>query len=873
MDSNIEKILKVRYCREGESTWEDVIKRVSCALACNDSERMIFEELMRDKLFIPNSPTLSNAGVEGGQLSACFVLPVGDDIDEIFDALKYMAKIHKSGGGTGFSFSNLREEGASVKTTRGIASGPLSFMRIFDAATEEIKQGGRRRGANMGVLDVSHPDIENFILSKLRGGFKNFNFSVMVTDDFMRAVESDIEWELRSIVDETIIKVLKARKIWNLMVDSAWKCGDPGILFKDEINRKHTLSSVSSIEATNPCVTGDTLVAVADGRNAVTIKQLAKEGKDVPVFCKDDKGKIKVRMMRNPRLTGKKKRILKIYLDNGDFIRCTENHKFILSDGSIKEAKSLVKSDSLSIMTKRIAPFEKVIEGSNSKSNNYCWINNTFEKEWVLEHRLIANHYFKERTRKNVSWENHVVHHKDYKGFKKKALKKLKECQSKTNLECYLDKDSVMVRKMCEGCGKKFDISWTKREVCFCSHKCYKSNYKDSFEIRKKANGKLNKTCFERGRIKRDKQVKVFLDFRKELGRVPFKSEWEKKCESEGVSNRLRTKYGFWNYGELKEFALTHNHRVDSIEFDGYEDVYNGTVDDFHNFYIGNFDGDLDGSYCYVNVLQCGEQPLMFYESCNLGSMNLVKCVENGKFDFELLKEITKKSVLFLNRVIDNNCYPLPQIKDISSKTRKIGLGVMGLADALILLKIKYGSMESLGIINDIFKTIAETGWTSSRNLVDDEIYSEPFLLHDSMEKKLSFQRLGAINSTITTIAPTGTISIVVGVSSGIEPLFKVKYKRKDSFGERDVVHPLFEKINYSKYKKYVVTAEELDAVDHLKVQSTIQKWIDNAVSKTINLPFDATVEDVNDIYINAWKMGCKGVTVFRRGSKQGVLS
>jgi ribonucleoside-diphosphate reductase alpha chain len=519
--NSIDKILKVRYCREGESSWEDIVSRVSSAITSDDSERLLFEGLMRDKHFIPNSPTLSNAGVEGGSLSACFVLPVGDSIEEIFDAIKYMALIHKTGGGTGFSFSDLREEGAAVQKTGGIASGPLSFMSIFDKATEEIKQGGRRRGANMGSMMIDHPDVEKFITSKLEGQFQNFNFSVMITDDFIEAVKEGADWELKSRLDGKVIKTLRAIELWDLIAESAWKCGDPGILFYNTINRYNCLINIAKIEATNPC----------------------------------------------------------------------------------------------------------------------------------------------------------------------------------------------------------------------------------------------------------------------------------------------------------------------------------------------------------------GETPLIFWEPCNLGSINLVSMVkENGEFDFGLLRGIIDSSVLFLNRVIDNNCYPLEQITDIANKTRKIGLGVMGLADVLILMKVIYGSKESLEIIDEIFKTIAEESWKKSYDLVCDGTYENPFHYHKEWEAKNDFQLKNSINATATTIAPTGTISIVAGVSSGIEPLFRVKYTRRDSFGEREVIHPLFEKVNYEDYKKYVVTAEEIDPIQHLEVQATVQKWVDNAVSKTINLPSDASVKDVEEIYMRAWEIGCKGVTVFRRGSKKGVL-
>ena len=557
LSMNAIKVMASRYlCRDEdrniiESTAQ-LFRRVARAIAEPEAayggeERVkqydeAFYKMMVSREFMPNSPTLMNAGTDLGQLSACFVLPVPDSIPSIFDSIKYTAIIHKSGGGTGFSFSRLRPKGDVVRSTGGIASGPLSFMQVFNAATEVIKQGGKRRGANMGMLRVDHPDILEFITAKEREGIlSNFNISVAVTDKFMRAVESNGEYDLVNPRNKKPNKSMPARAVFNLMVMMAWKNGEPGVVFIDKINAANPTPALGEIESTNPC----------------------------------------------------------------------------------------------------------------------------------------------------------------------------------------------------------------------------------------------------------------------------------------------------------------------------------------------------------------GEQPLLPYESCNLGSINLERMMTDGELDWEKLRNTIRLAVRFLDNVVDVNKYPIPEIEKMTMTNRKIGLGVMGFADMLVKMGIPYNSDEAIRVSEKVMKFIQEESKNMSEELGAEKGDFEGF---DKSAWARRYKHMR--NATTTTVAPTGTISVIADCSSGIEPIFAVSYTRdvSESLGHELVeINPMFEtamierglyneelvkKVSQvgsvqsmhevpEEVRRLFVAALEIEPEWHVRIQAAFQKYTDNAVSKTINFSNRATPHDVEKAFMLAWKLNCKGITVYRYGSRE----
>jgi ribonucleotide reductase alpha subunit len=997
-----------------ESTPDQMLHRVAKAVASVEQtieERAYWERefflMMSGMEFLPNSPTLMNAGTDIKSLAACFLLDINDSREAISKTLGDAMEVFAFGGGVGFPFSKIRPKGDLVKSTRGRASGPVSFAGIYDAMTETIMQGGKRRGASMGTLVVHHPDILEFIQVKRdKSKLNNFNLSVLLTDEFMEAVERGLTefWakdpktgERRGFnLQDGTTGPINPSELMDVLVTAAWTDGEPGVYFIDNAERGNPFPyevEYMRIAGPNPCITGETLVAVADGRSFVSMKQLAEERNDVPVYSLKPKGGLTVRKMLNPRKTGTNVKILKITLDDGNVVRCSANHKLLTSSREYVEAKNITPGTSLYIATKRQMTIKDMFPEANSKSSLYYAWQKSGSQNCILDHRLIYTYHKGSVLRGEVIHHNdnhslnnnpdnlvsmakkeHDLHHSEWmrgdnnpihkmtaegknplkgglysmgaanhkaidiasekilssavefclalgrrfsekewieyakgKGlptnftsWRQKELgiasnKELGVKAAKIALVISLDYDTrvlstflkaqkqgyeselqdgvVTVKRICEGCGATFWINYQQRERSFCSASCSNKYVNSNQDILDKRAVGVNKTYRQKGKETKTLQASAYTSLALDLGRTPLESEWKEVCKISSIPHRIGTKHGFKTFTQLKEDAKYFNHRVISIEDDGFEDVYNGTVEETHNFFVGGWESlDTQGrtQWTVLNNKQCGEAVLRPYESCVLGSINLTKFISPvHTFDLESLRATVGKAVRFLDNIIEISVPPLEEIQNATRETRKIGLGVMGLHDALLMMEFPYSiskSSETKLLVEGIFSTIKQAAIKASEELAKER---GTYSAWECSKAKISGERPRR-NACLLSIAPTGTIARIADVSFGIEPVLYYQTHNELVDVQYDSTHVLAKQFleHGEELPVYFEEALEISPDDHLAMQILVQSYVDQAVSKTILLPNSCKKSEVEGLFMKAWNSGLKGFTIYRDGSR-----
>ncbi|MCF7886900.1 MAG: TSCPD domain-containing protein [Candidatus Omnitrophica bacterium] len=923
-------VLKRRYLKkDGQGQIieapEQMLRRVAKAMSsveqkygANQQEiknlENVFFQAMKNLEFMPNSPTLMNAGKELGQLSACFVVPVEDSMESIFDAIKSTALIHKTGGGTGFSFSRLRSHNSVVKTTGGVASGPVSFMKVFDAATQAVKQGGTRRGANMGILRVDHPDILQFIECKSKDGdISNFNISIAITDDFIEKVLSNQKYDLINPKNKKVVGSLDAVEVFNRIAECAYNNGEPGIVFIDKINKSNPTPNLGKIESTNPCVSADTWIMTKSGPRQV--KELLGKRFTAVVDSKNHhstaEGFFKIGV----------KAIYRLKTKEGFEICTTLNHPFLkVVSGNKKSLYSqwctldaLKNGDKILLNDHRLV---KGWEGDFSFDEGYL-AGLILGDGTIKKDKVVISSWGKDKGASSVREEvfkisKTLAQRNDFKGWaeiKKRneyrlSLAGFKGICSRIGLKPRSKKITELVEKassdFCRGLlrglfdadgsvqgtqqkGVSIRLSQSNIDLLKCTQrillrlgifsKIYANRRQEEEKFMPDGKGG-NKKYFIKAQHELIISGENILEFSKKIG---FKNKQKREKLDKNLKNYKRKL-------NKEFFAAT----VESLKFEGIKEVYDAQIPGINIFDANSF-----------KVHNCGEQPLLPYESCNLGSINLYKMLkkegESFNLDWEKLKKTVKTSMLFLDNVIDANKFPLPEIDKNTKKTRKVGLGIMGWATMLGFLEIPYDSKEAISLAKEVMDFIQKEAKKVSLELAKKK-GTFPAWEGSNWHR----QGIKIRNATLTTIAPTGTISIISGpTSSGIEPNFFLSYFRNVLDGEKLLeVDPAFEHYAkrlgfYSKElmekiasgisiqkmeevpdkaKRIFKTAMDISSFWHIKMQAAFQEYTDNAVSKTINLASTAELDDVKEAYLLAYKLNCKGLTVYRDGSRSGQV-
>ena len=921
-----------------EKTPEQMWKRIAHAIASNEKKEnkkkreKEFYKAMDGFKYVPGGRILAGAGTGFAvTFYNCFVIPSPcDSRDGILDTLKQMVEIMARGGGVGINLSSLRPRGARVKKVNGFSSGPCNWAELFSVATKDIiQQGGTRRGALMLMLWDWHPDIEEFItvkqdLSRINGA----NLSVNISDRFMEAVEHDLDWELvfpdttepgydelwdgdmetwrakgKKIITH---KVVKARKIWELIANAAWRSAEPGVVFMERYNKLNNNWYWNRINCVNPCVAGDTLVATTKGLKSM--KKLYDEGLPFQVIVNN-----KNYLSTHVKLTGVKD-VYRLKTREGYELRLTLDHKVMTANGT-KVAAKLTKKDKILLSTgpafgAYVTKEEGLVlgwlvgDGAMKKNEATLYFYRDEKKELAPQFALmvekmvgseqvvpraypIAAQYIDKEDKAVIEsvrlWRianRYGLTHKNKYLVPEKIIEGSEEGQ-RGFLQGLFSSDGTVIGSPSKGVSVRLTsvslplLIQTQRLLLNFGiiSKIYKNRRKESSRMLPDGKGgKKEYLCqayhelvISKGSLMKFAALIGFLQ----------KDKMEK----------LQMLLSLYQRGPYKElFTVT----FESLEKEGREEVYDITVADIHRFSANG-----------LVVSNCGEEGLPAWGVCNLGSINLSALVKSrdidkpGKFDFDILKKIVTTAVRFQDNIVDMDPYVFEGIRKTQLEgERRIGVGTMGLGDALIKLHMRYGSPASLKFIDRVYKIIRDEAYKASVEIAkekgafpkfDKEKYPQgKFIQELPKDLQEGVKKYGTRNSILLMQAPTGSTSLMSNTTSGIEPVFEFEFLRRDRLGEHVIRHYLYEqwfgkhgeelKQGKIKVPDYFVSANDLTPEDHVKVQAAIQKYVDASISKTVNAPKTHTVEDVKRLYTLAYQLGCKGIAYMREGSRQAVL-
>ncbi len=985
LTDNARQVLERRYVRRGQDgkpaeTVEEMFWRVAYHVAKVEeawggdalARAGEFFELLTSKRFFPNSPTFTGAGTPLGQLAACFVLPISDDMGRdgtgIFQTLRDAALIQQTGGGNGFSFSRLRPKGTLVKSSAGQATGPVGFLRVYDHAFGEVAQGGTRRGANMAVLRVDHPDVEEFITCKTdENQITNFNISVGITDAFMQAVENDAEWELRfpdvsspqykqfsgtleqaerAGVPIRVYKRVRARELFQKIVHQAHHNGEPGMLFLDAANRSNPVPHLYQLEATNPCVTGETLIATPGGW------QRADSIREGDLIC-TVLGTGRVAAIE----VNENVPVFDLYLSDGAVVRATASHQFHARDSRTKffEPRRL---DELKtgdwIRVYRATTPDNPVPGKleHLTDQEYGFLVGVLVGDGCYTPHALSKNVVRISTHADEKEWNLILE----KAFAKVGVEKMYSYINENSRSMMMDpKPGRVIADWVKSLPLEPARSPQKRlpEVFVNSNREFLIGLLDGLfstdgSVDLQSNHPLLR--YHTASLELARQLRRILLMFGIYARIS--TSQRQRHTINGREIRFdRPKHDVTISGEsfgrfFEQIHLSHPEKQMRIEEAALTSNFTGGnwaakvvkilpagVDKVYDIYEPKSDTWITEGFVSRG---CGEQWLGPYENCCLGSVNLAEhFAPDGSVDWDKLRQSAVLATVFLDDVVDANQYvpAVPQLREAALRARRIGLGIMGLADLMYHAGIRYGSPESLEFAAQVIEFVRYHAVLTSIELskergpflaIQGSLYDPSGMAwepptplapyqHEWGRPALDWSRAvegirqhGIRNAAQATIAPTGTIATVAGCEGyGCEPVFALAYVRHVNDNGKDLqlayASPLFERalegagvaaelrqdiiqrvmeqgtcqniaeLPASLRDVFVVSAD-ITAEEHVRMQAALQAFVDNSLSKTINFSADALEEDVATAYQLAWELGCKGITVYVTGSREKVV-
>lgn len=874
-------ILEKKYFYGGETT-EDFFNRVSGIFSDNIKPKM--KDALINGDFFVGGRSLYGAGSKGkfkSSMSNCYILPMPEDnLESINKVAGQMARIFSYGGGCGLNISNLRPRGAKVNNSARTSTGAVSFMSIFDSYGGTIGANNRRAALIIG-LDCTHPDLEEFLDVKRNNTMiQSANISIIFTDKFMQAVLDDTDFTLsftNKENGEVIEKVIKARKFFMKFAEAQWDWAEPGALFKERIQSHNILSGYPKeeyeINISNPCVSGRTLILTQDGYRK--IENLV--GKKITIWNGYEWSEV------TPKVTGTNQQMKLVKLSNGMELECTDYHKFVMKDGETrKRAEELVVGD-------KLAKWEyPVIYGSNTLSEAYT--HGFYSGDGNLgsnEKAQICLYGVKKDLFPFLA-----IHH----------LLKQENCQDR--IVAVLDE------------SMKFDKLFVPDTTfTVASRLQWLAGLIDSDGCLNDIGGSITISSINKGFLQKVQLMLSTLGCHSSVGVMREAGNREMPDGKGGMkeypcAKSYRLVISAYNVLGLVKLGLT-THRVSLVadpdrnagRFIYVVEVVDLPVEPI--VYCFNEPKNHTGIFNGIMTGQCAEYCGNAYNSCNLGSINLYNVVGDpfspeAYIDYDKLAELVKLGVTSLDEILDYgyDMQPLQENRDCLLDWRAIGLGVFGLADMFVALGVKYGSVDSIEIADNLMQFIFSEAVKTSAMLAKEKgtfkkydwekVSLSPLIekLDDSTHDLV--KKYGLRNGSLISIAPTGTIATMAGLSGGVEPFFRIKYERTTHAMEKTGKHFTVyakavedlliyndinpDEISIEEIKKrfpYVVDCNDIEPIERIKVQSAMQEWVDNAISSTINLKESSSIEDVFNIYTEAWSYGCKGITIFRDNCKR----